>query len=455
MNSSDIIVRDRQREAEIDEHFIASVKARLIHPIVLRQTEEGPVLVVGGRRLKALKALEINPLIEGKHFRFESDLSPEEAEIVELEENVKREDLPWRDHVKATIKIHEILSKAPDWSIDKTAERINISRRSIFRALAVGKMLDSPLLRDASGIQHAYNILQIAADRAAAEAVGQITSMGAKLFKPSEEAKPNGHDSSPNETSISISELSSEEPKINPPTPIEPEAQDPNPIDCISFFDWIKTYSGPKFNLIHCDFPYNIEYRSYAVSVHNTDEDYDASGFDELLESFCSNLDKFCSYSAHILFWFSMEFYESTRLKLETAGLAVQRHPLIWFKSDNSGIIPGRDNQYPRRVYETAFLCSRSKRPLIRQLANTYACPIASNPLHPSQKPEPMLKHFMSMLIDETTDVFDPTAGSGAALRAADALGARRIYGLDINESYVARANSATITARNLRRAIL
>jgi len=132
----------------------------------------------------------------------------------------------------------------------------------------------------------------------------------------------------------------------------------------------------------------------------------------------------------------------------------VQRHPLVWFKSDNSGIIPGRDNQYPRRVYETAFLASRGRRSLIRSMANTYACPLASNPLHPSQKPEPMLRHFLSMLVDETTDVFDPTCGSAAALRAADALGARKILGLEISSEYAERANAATKTAQLLRRAI-
>jgi DNA modification methylase len=148
-----------------------------------------------------------------------------------------------------------------------------------------------------------------------------------------------------------------------------------------------------------------------------------------------------------------MEFYEQTRLALEVAGLTVHRHPLVWFKSDNSGIVPGRDNQYTRRVYETAFLCSRGRRPLVKTLANLYSAPNPSNPIHPTQKSEPMLRHFFSMLVDENTDVFDPTCGSGSALRAAESLGARRTLGLELNPDYAKRANQTTISARGMRKA--
>lgn len=461
MNPSDIIVRNRQRRAEIDDTFVSSIRRRLIHPIVIRQSDEGPILVVGERRLQALKTIGINPLVENVHFRFFEDLSPEEAEIVELEENVKRSDIPWRDHVRAVTKIYKIYSKQGLVKA-KIAEELSITKRHLDSILLVGRNIDSSMLKDANGISHAYSLLQVAADRAAAEAVGQISQAGRDLATNKPE---NGNK---NETSInntdtirSVSDVGSD---ILGDTENQQEFRDPgrnnpsqaaNPIDCISFFDWVADYSGPKFNVIHCDFPYNVDYRSYAASTNNTDEDYDPQGFDKLLNAFCGSLDKFCSYSAHIIFWFSMDFYEATKQQLRSAGLFVHDKPLIWYKSDNAGIIPGQNNQYPRHIYETAFLCSRGKRPLIKSLGDCYPCPTVSSAIHPSQKPEPMLKHFMSMLVDETTDVFDPTAGSGAALRAADALGARRIYGLEISPSYAERANSATLAARNLRRVII
>jgi hypothetical protein len=36
------------------------------------------------------------------------------------------------------------------------------------------------------------------------------------------------------------------------------EVVPPSPILNVSFLDWVSTYSGPSFNLIHCDFPYGI-----------------------------------------------------------------------------------------------------------------------------------------------------------------------------------------------------
>ncbi len=146
-----------------------------------------------------------------------------------------------------------------------------------------------------------------------------------------------------------------------------------------------------------------------------------------------------------------MEFYEKTRIRLESAGLYVHRHPLIWHKTDNSGIVPGRDNQFPRRIYETAFLCSRGKRPLVKIKANTYGAPIEPNSIHPSQKSQPMLNFFFEMLIDETTDFLDPTTGSGSSVRAADFCGARSALGLEINPDYAKSAEATTQVARKLR----
>jgi len=62
-----------------------------------------------------------------------------------------------------------------------------------------------------------------------------------------------------------------------------------------------------------------------------------------------------------------------------------------------------------------------------------------------------MLRYFMSMLVDETTSLFDPTCGSGASLRAAEDLGANLVLGLELDPTYAKSANDATLRARILR----
>jgi DNA modification methylase len=70
---------------------------------------------------------------------------------------------------------------------------------------------------------------------------------------------------------------------------------------------------------------------------------------------------------------------------------------------------------------------------------------------HMSEKPEPMLRHFFRMLVDDNSLVLDPTCGSGSAIRAAESLGAKIAIGLEINEEYTQRARLALQQAREAR----
>lgn len=456
-----IVVSNRQRQTmnPITDLFVKSVTDRLIHPIVVRKQDDKIVLVAGGRRLEALKRGNVNPLVENTHFRFFHNLDPIEAEIVEHEENAKREDLFWRDYVNSVGRLDKIFRENnPKWNAGDTSERINLTKRQVYAILQVHKNLSNPVLRDATSIKNAISILQISSERRTSEIVGKLTDISRNLFQPEvpkiEQAEP---EASP--------------PKVEPQVQIKPNGSDtapttdnkppppvPAPVSTVrfvlnqDFVEWIKTYSGPKFNLIHCDFPFDIRYDSYAKSVTSTQEDYDFTGFWPLADALVEHINKVCSYSAHIVFWFSMKFYQQTKTKLEKiSDLYVHEHPFVWMKSDNSGIIPGRDNQFMRRIYETAFLCTRGKRPLIKSISNAYAAPTATNPVHPSQKPEPMLRFLFSGLIDPTTDFLDPTCGSGTALRAADDLDARTIIGIESNKTYADAAEGLCQSHRRLK----
>ena len=149
-----------------------------------------------------------------------------------------------------------------------------------------------------------------------------------------------------------------------------------------------------------------------------------------------------------------MSCYEQTKQKLQQIpNIQIIDHPLIWFKTDGAMIAPGAQTRlYPKHAYETAFLCIRGKRPLIKVLSNTYAAPHTSKPIHPSQKPEPVLNHFFQMFVDETTDVFDPTCGSGASIRSAITTGARSTTGLEIDPNFFELADRETTKFHNLRK---
>jgi DNA modification methylase len=149
----------------------------------------------------------------------------------------------------------------------------------------------------------------------------------------------------------------------------------------------------------------------------------------ELIES----LPTIASKSCHLMFWFSnkWEIEKWTREQFAPSGVQFAHYPLIWLKSDNAGVasIP---SQQPRHIYEAALFGTIGERPLVRLKSDAYAAPTDKS-LHTSCKPEPMLRHFMEMLIDEHTVMLDPTCGSGSSIRAAESLGAKLALGLEID----------------------
>ena len=69
-----------------------------------------------------------------------------------------------------------------------------------------------------------------------------------------------------------------------------------------------------------------------------------------------------------------------------------------------------------------------------------------------SVKPEPVLRNFFRMFVDESTIMLDPTCGSGSSLRAAESLNARHTLGLEINNDFCEQANRALKNFRVLKR---
>ena len=123
----------------------------------------------------------------------------------------------------------------------------------------------------------------------------------------------------------------------------------------------------------------------------------------------------------------------------------------LWLKSDNVGIVPDPKRE-PRRICETALIASREDRLLIKPVSNAIAAQ-TNKENHPHTKPEPVLKHFFQMFVDSNTRLLDPTCGGGSSLRAAEALGASYVLGLEINDDYVGNARRALNHSRVLRKA--
>lgn len=414
--SSITIAPERQRrELTGIEELAASIKKLgLIHPIVL--TPEG-VLVAGERRLRAHEMLGFTHIT----VQFTNELPQEELEAIELEENIKRRSLPWKDEAEAVARIHRLRKGAnPDWTLDDTGDLLSISRQSVGRYLLVTEYIDKgeELVINSDNLVTAYNICLRKEQRAEEATSETIDKALDNMF-----AKP-----------ISLNPLPVKKGTDNPSLPL-PETKQPNvPYINADFREWTKQpYEGPKFNFIHCDFPYGINYDKHNGGATGTLGKY-ADTPELYLE--CLRALKVCmgdrvADSAHLMFWLSarLEIVHQSRLALEDMGWKINPVPLIWHRSDNSGILPD-PQRGPRQVYEVCLFGSRGDRKIVQAVSNLYAHP-KTKEVHASEKPIAMLQHFFRMFVDESTVMLDPTMGSGNSILAAEDAGAKSVLGIE------------------------
>jgi len=403
----------RQRR-EIKDSYINNLaysinKRGLIHPIVVSNEH---VLVAGECRLAACKHLGWTHI----NVQYTDELSPHDLRAIELEENIKRMDLTWQENSTAVLEYHEHrLAEDPTWTQAKTSDAIGLVESVVSSQMKVARELrkGDDLVSSASMYSTALGVINRREHRQAALDTENFERI--------------------------------ERPEINTIS---------DSILITSFLEWAPQYSGQRFNFLHIDFPYGINADKHVQGAADTHGGYSDTfdNYHELLHCLCSNVLRITQESSHLMFWFSMQHYQFTFDYLSNnSPFLIDPIPLVWLKSDNSGIIPD-PQRGPRRIYETAFFGSRGDRPVVRCKSNAYAAPTVRD-IHMSIKPEPVLRYFFEMFVDETTSMLDPTCGSGSSLRAAESLGASLVQGLEINESFAEGARLELAKFRRLRSA--
>lgn len=400
---------DRQRKLIDVEDLVPSIRERgVLIPIIIN---DDFTLIAGERRLTASLQLGLTVI----PVRFAKDLSERDKQIIELEENVKRQNLTWQETADAVAKIHRLLSEEKDeWSMEQTADHVGMSRPSVSRYVKLQADIEAgvPGVSKATKVSEAETASKRYHSRQVESAVNQIFS-------------------TPSATKVVQSD----------------EKQSNFSIEQADVIQWLETYSGPQFNFIHMDLPYGVKLSSQAGgSTHATTYDGDAP-FEALLEALAKHWKKIAAPECHVMFWFSMKHYQKCLDWLTSLGLTVDYNPGIWGKG-NVGII--RDHEhFPRNVYEPVFLAYQGDRALVKNTSNlinlTPTTEFRDGAIHMSEKPRPVLLHFFQMFVDQFTRVFDPTCGSGSAIRAVAEM-APNAYGLGLEIS----PESAKIAADKL-----
>jgi ParB family transcriptional regulator, chromosome partitioning protein len=403
--------RQRHELPDISDLSDSINRLGLIHPIVI--TREN-VLVAGERRLAACSALGHTHI----SCQYTDELEEPRLHEIELEENIKRSNLTWQEECKAIFDYHNLRkSEEPSWTQEDTGNALGIPQQTIADKIVVAKELVAGNERVLAAPK--YSTAKGITDRTSArkdeEALNQLRAV-AKIAKP-----------------LKGEEIES---VIN-----------------TNFLEWAPTYDGPRFNFVHCDFPYGIhadKFNQGAAFTHGGYDDTEQTYW-SLCSALVSNLDRLTTESCHFMFWFSMHYYHDTLSYFaEHSDIIFDSFPLVWLKSDNVGILPD-PSRGPRRIYETALFGSRGDRKIVASVSNAYSAP-TDRTQHMSIKPEPVLRNFFRMFVDESTLILDPTCGSGSSLRAAESLNARYVLGVELNKEYADGASRALKSSRLLRR---
>lgn len=410
-NTIQINRETRQRRIIDTTDLLDSIRQHgVMNPIIItRETIDNSMgkyyidyLIAGERRLECCKELKIQVPC-----RYLETLDQETREIIELEENLKRKELPWRDHINAIGHLHNLyISKDKSWTRQQTAAQIPISPTTLNKWLTIYENIDSKYLNQAENLNQALTITQRFISEQKQSLNDKIESFGAKTF-----TKPLTLPDYLKPKTPKILELNSSELNIFEEEPTTPEI-----IKHTNFTTWANTYSGEKFDFIHCDLPI----QNYIQNIN----------------TLFGNMQRILNKKYTIILWLHPHLISD--IDLIISHLQVIKPPLIWYKTDLNNVY---------NVCEYAYLIGD-----IENLKpNIFAHPEASI-LKSSSKPESVYKYFFYMAGVRDKRFLDPLCGNAMSLKCAEDLGARYIFGLEPNENMAKKSNDFILKSRILRK---
>lgn len=207
--------------------------------------------------------------------------------------------------------------------------------------------------------------------------------------------------------------------------------------DCVR---GLRTYSGPKFDLILTDPPYGMAFQSNRRTASDKAKEIDGDDsidaalklFDAMMTAALPHL----SEDAHVIVFCCDEFEPQFRALLAGKGLTFKRL-LVWVKPNHgSGDLVG--SFAPRKELALHFVQgSPSVSPRIDDVFIQEQGEFETD--HPTEKPVSMLKAWINSTTQPGDLVLDPFMGTGATLVAAKQLD--RIYrGFEMEEHYHGQA---------------
>lgn len=404
----------RQRkeiEGEALSDLMESISAGgLLQPLVVRREKEQYVLVAGERRLRAVT----NLAGLGQSYKFGGeewtpdhvpavslgDLPALDAEIAELEENIRRVDLSWQERAAATARITELRKKAADRAGTErpTLGDIAAEVRDATHGAAVEatrrEIILAPLL--AAGAEHLR---------------------GAKTLDEAWKAHLRKEDQ----------DRSAELARTVGAT----HGAHSHTLHNLNCVEWLAAADPAQFDVILTDPPYGMGADSFGDAggrlvsqthgYNDTPEEWT-----RLIRELAPLWYKVAKEQAHLYVCCDIDGFHFAREQLAAAGWWVHRTPLINYKPDGSRV-PWPEHG-PQRKWELVLYAVKGKRPVTRIYPDVIETKGDPNLGHGAQKPVELYLNLLKRSVRPGDSVLDCFGGTGTVVVAAHELKCRATY---------------------------
>lgn len=389
------ITRERFREATGDipglAKSLSDSRFGQLQPIILDENNE---LIDGFRRYTAAQTLGWTHI----GYVRKGNIPELVAREIELETNIRREDMSWEERVKALAEIDRIKRLSdPGWTQASTAEVAGMSRTQVTDALKVAKFVELfPEIREAKSLQQAVSMAKTKAK--------QVMQRAA--------------------VAQNVVEYGDLEKKIWSGDSVE----------------LIKQIPDESFHAVITDPPFGIDYdrrsagQANIVNAYKDDED----NYRRLL-SMAPDIYRVLKPNGWLVWFFGMSWYDEVKTAFRDAGFTVDELPIIWDRTDGRTFTQ-QPERYFARGYDVAIHAFKGDPSMAqRGKPNVLRIPPVQSAELLVERPVDLYAELIRRLTIPKEIVADFFVGSGSCPAAAATLG-RDFFGIELNPERRAHA---------------
>lgn len=409
---SSIVVGPRQRK-KIDKGPLTELRESirtkgLFHPPMVSPLSDGTFnLIVGERRYTAIKELADakasfycnNTLVEPGFIPITTvwdALTPTQVFEAELDENIRRVELPWADRAAALAELHERYKRDNPQQTPLQTARSLIEEHGAASPSATPRSNEVALTREvkqaAVVAQHLHNP-KIAKARNATEAYNLVLRMEESRFR----------------AALAKKQL------------IVADAKPHIELRLGDLLDVLPKLSAHHVDLILADPPYGIGasaggFRSRTVVHHNYNDTVDNARVIAqaiLIEGF-----RVTKPQANLFLFTDIRHWDFLQTVAAQAGWVAFPRPVIWGKSDSEGLAPWGSQGF-RITTEYIFFATKGQKGLLASPTDYLRFDRVADKEHAAEKPIPLLKKLIECSTLPGDFILDPCCGSGTTLQAA------------------------------------